>query len=172
MSDVSRRSFLGSAGAISACAPAPAGRSGPAPAAVKTISLGRSTLPVLRRADVVVAGGSFAGVAAALQWARAGRKVLLIEPRTYLGREVTATLRPWVARRDPLPAAVQACTGAKNPPQYPNPAKIANEFTEATGDLYLQSLIEVGLELFALTMLINALARLLIAATARKGSAH
>ena len=128
MNEFSRRSFLGSAAAIGA-APQPRG-GGPVAAAAKTIHLTRPTLPVLRRPDVVVAGGSFAGAAAALQLARAGRKVLLIEPRTYLGREVTATLRPWVARRDPLPAVVEACTGAKNPPQYPNPSKITNEFTE------------------------------------------
>jgi phosphate transport system permease protein len=55
-------------------------------------------------------------------------------------------------------------------PGYSMAAVIANEFTEATGDLYLQSLIEVGLVLFVLTMVINAVARLLIAATTRKGS--
>ena len=55
-------------------------------------------------------------------------------------------------------------------PGYSMAAVIANEFTEATGDLYLQSLIEVGLVLFVLTMIINAVARLLIAATSRKGS--
>ncbi len=55
-------------------------------------------------------------------------------------------------------------------PGYSMAAVIANEFTEATGDLYLQSLIEIGLVLFALTMVVNALARLLVAATTRKGS--
>jgi len=55
-------------------------------------------------------------------------------------------------------------------PGYSMAAVIANEFTEATGDLYLQSLVEVGLVLFVLTMVINAVARLLIAATTRKGS--
>jgi phosphate transport system permease protein len=47
-------------------------------------------------------------------------------------------------------------------PGYTMAAVIANEFTEATGDLYLQALIEVGLVLFAVTILVNALARLLI----------
>lgn len=47
---------------------------------------------------------------------------------------------------------------------------IANQFTEATGDLYLQSLIELGLVLFLLTFLLNGLARLLIIATAQRGS--
>ena len=39
---------------------------------------------------------------------------------------------------------------------------IANEFTEATGDLYLSALIEIALVLFVLTLLVNAVARLLV----------
>ena len=39
---------------------------------------------------------------------------------------------------------------------------IANEFTEATGTLYLSSLIEIALVLFVLTLLVNAVARLLV----------
>lgn len=39
---------------------------------------------------------------------------------------------------------------------------LANEFTEATGDLYLSSLGALGLVLFALTLLLNLLARLLV----------
>ncbi len=50
-------------------------------------------------------------------------------------------------------------------PGYSIAAVIANEFTEATGDLYLSALIELGLVLFAVTFLVNGLARLLIAAT-------
>jgi phosphate transport system permease protein len=57
-------------------------------------------------------------------------------------------------------------------PAYSMAAVIANEFTEATDDLYLQSLIMVGLVLFALTIVINAVARGLIAATADRGSAR
>jgi len=48
---------------------------------------------------------------------------------------------------------------------------IANQFTEATGDLYLQSLIELGLVLFLITFILNGLARLLIVVTSQKGSA-
>lgn len=47
-------------------------------------------------------------------------------------------------------------------PGYTMAAVIANEFTEAASDLYLQALIEIGLVLFAVTILVNALARLLI----------
>jgi phosphate transport system permease protein len=57
-------------------------------------------------------------------------------------------------------------------PGYAIAPIIANEFTEATGDLYLQSLVGLGLVLFLLTIVINALARLLIIATTRRGSAH
>jgi phosphate transport system permease protein len=55
-------------------------------------------------------------------------------------------------------------------PGYSIAAVIANEFTEATGDLYLQSLIELGLVLFLLTFILNGLARILIIVTSQKGS--
>jgi phosphate transport system permease protein len=55
-------------------------------------------------------------------------------------------------------------------PGYSIAAVIANEFTEATGDLYLQSLIELGLVLFLLTFLLNGMARLLIVFTSQRGS--
>jgi phosphate transport system permease protein len=47
-------------------------------------------------------------------------------------------------------------------PGYTIAAVIANEFTEATGDLYVSALIELGLVLFLVTMIINALARVMI----------
>jgi phosphate transport system permease protein len=55
-------------------------------------------------------------------------------------------------------------------PGYTIAAVIANEFTEATGKVYLGALVELGLVLFCLTIVINGLARVLIAATTRKGS--
>ena len=55
-------------------------------------------------------------------------------------------------------------------PGYTIAAVIANEFTEATGDLHLSSLVELGLVLFLITILINGSARLLILATTKKGS--
>jgi phosphate transport system permease protein len=54
-------------------------------------------------------------------------------------------------------------------PGYSIAAVIANEFTEATGDLYLQSLIELGLVLFLLTFILNGLARILIVVTSQRG---
>jgi len=49
-------------------------------------------------------------------------------------------------------------------------AVIANEFAEATGDVYKGVLIELGLVLFCLTIVLNGLARLMILATTGKGS--
>ncbi len=56
-------------------------------------------------------------------------------------------------------------------PGYSMAAVVANEFTEATGDLYLSALVEIGLVLFLLTMIVNALARILIVVTTRRGAA-
>ena len=47
-------------------------------------------------------------------------------------------------------------------PGYTMAAVLANEFTEATGDLYLHSLIGIGLVLFGITVLVNGLARLML----------
>jgi len=47
-------------------------------------------------------------------------------------------------------------------PQYTMSAVIANEFTEATDDLHLHALIEIGLVLFVITLFVNALSRMLI----------
>lgn len=55
-------------------------------------------------------------------------------------------------------------------PGYSIAAVIANEFTEATGPLFTQSLIALGLVLFILTFIINGLARILILVTTQKGS--
>jgi phosphate transport system permease protein len=49
------------------------------------------------------------------------------------------------------------------------PSVIANEFTEATYDLYLSALIELGLVLLAVSMIVNALARVLIRRVNRPG---
>ncbi len=48
-------------------------------------------------------------------------------------------------------------------------AKIANEFTEAVGDLYTSSLIELGLILFVITFFVLAIARYMLMRIERKG---
>ena len=52
-------------------------------------------------------------------------------------------------------------------PGYTLASVIANEFTEATGDLYLSALIEIGLALFLVTIVVNAIARALVWAVTR-----
>ena len=50
-------------------------------------------IPVIASVDVVVVGGTSAGVAAAESAARSGAKVFLAAPRPYLGEDMCATLR-------------------------------------------------------------------------------
>jgi phosphate transport system permease protein len=52
--------------------------------------------------------------------------------------------------------------------QHTMAAVIANEFTEADTDLYLSALIEIGLVLFILTVIINAVSRFLIWSVSRE----
>jgi phosphate transport system permease protein len=56
-------------------------------------------------------------------------------------------------------------------PGYTLASVIANEFTEATGDLYLSALIEIGLALFLVTIVVNTIARLLVWAVTRGNTA-
>jgi phosphate transport system permease protein len=56
--------------------------------------------------------------------------------------------------------------------QHTMSAVIANEFTEADTDLYLSALIEIGLVLFILTVIINAISRFLIWSVSREVQAR
>jgi phosphate transport system permease protein len=47
-------------------------------------------------------------------------------------------------------------------PGYTMASVLANEFSEATGNVYLSALVEIGLALFLVTIVVNALARLLV----------
>ncbi len=47
-------------------------------------------------------------------------------------------------------------------PGYTMASVIANEFSEATGNVYLSALVEVGLALFIVTIIVNILAQLLV----------
>ena len=53
-------------------------------------------------------------------------------------------------------------------PQYTMSAVLANEFAEATDDLYLHALVEIGLVLFIITLIINVISRLFIWSMARQ----
>jgi len=47
-------------------------------------------------------------------------------------------------------------------PGYTMASVLANEFSEATGDVYLSALVEIGLALFVVTIIVNAMAQLLV----------
>lgn len=53
-------------------------------------------------------------------------------------------------------------------PSYTIASVIANEFTEATEDIYLSALVELGLILFFVTFVVNAIARILVWNVTRK----
>lgn len=57
-------------------------------------------------------------------------------------------------------------------PGYTMASVLANEFSEASDDMYLSALIEIGLALFLVTIVVNALARLLVWAVTRGAPAR
>ncbi|MCM3115047.1 FAD-dependent oxidoreductase [Neobacillus sp. MER 74] len=72
-------------------------------------------IPILAEVDVVIIGGSFAGLSSALQLAKQGKRVMVVESRTYLGSELTAALRPWITMPHttmPIPRILEACVKA------------------------------------------------------------
>ncbi len=56
-------------------------------------------------------------------------------------------------------------------PHYTMAAVIANEFAEASDELYLSALVEIGLVLFLVTLVVNTLSRVLIWTTSRSATA-
>ncbi len=57
-------------------------------------------------------------------------------------------------------------------PGYSMASVLANEFSEASDDMYLSALIEIGLALFLVTIAVNALARVLVWAVTRGAPAR
>ncbi|MBM7564033.1 FAD-dependent oxidoreductase [Paenibacillus sacheonensis] len=133
------------------------------------LKLERAAVPVLGEADAVVIGGSLAGIACALELAAAGKRVWLIEPRTYMGSELTATLRPWLelppageslpaligrildAQRqdDEAPDSIRAADsgGAGYAALHPDRLKLSLEDAlEAAGVRFLYASLPVGIE--------------------------
>ncbi len=53
-------------------------------------------------------------------------------------------------------------------PAYSMASVIANEFSEATSELYVSSLIEIALILFVVTIILNACARLIVWSVTKK----
>ena len=59
------------------------------------IRLSPRELPLVRRVDVAVAGGSIGAVAAAVAASENGARVLLAAPRLFLGEDICGTMRLW-----------------------------------------------------------------------------
>ncbi len=57
-------------------------------------------------------------------------------------------------------------------PAHTMASVLANEFTEATTEMYLSALIEIALVLFVITLLVNAFARLLIWSVTKGSEVH
>jgi phosphate transport system permease protein len=123
-----------------------------------TSSVAREVLksvPVAQREAALALGATrFEAIVAALHYARTGviGAVMLGFGRA-LGETMAVTMV--IGNNPQVSASLFA-------PQYTMAAVIANEFTEATGDLYLHALIEIGLVLFVITLVVNSLSRLLI----------
>ncbi len=91
---------------------------------------------------------------AVLRYARSGLiGAILLGLGRALGETMAVTMV--IGNRAEISASLFA-------PSYTMASLIANEFTEATSNLYVSALVEVGLLLFFVTVIVNALARLLV----------
>jgi phosphate transport system permease protein len=113
------------------------------------------TVPVSQREAAYALGATrFEAIRAAMFFARTGivGGIMLGFGRA-LGETMAVTMV--VGNNPQVSASLFA-------PQYTMAAVIANEFTEATDELYLHALIEIGLVLFVITLVVNLGSRLLI----------
>ena len=62
-------------------------------------------------------------------------------------------------------------SGASDKGSHSIAASIANEFSEATSNMHISALIELGFVLFCITILVNAVAYLMLLAMARRNPA-
>ncbi len=128
-----------------------------------TSSVAREVLksvPVTQREGAYALGATrFEAIRAAMYFARTGivGAVMLGFGRA-LGETMAVTMV--IGNNPQVSASLFA-------PQYTMAAVIANEFTEAADALYLNALVEIGLVLFAITLVVNGLSRLLIWSMAR-----
>ena len=155
--EVTRREFIKISGMSSIavlCMPSPEGAEDRDEQAI----FESETIPVLKRCDVLIVGGGFAGVTAARKFAKAGKKVVLVERRIYLGREVTAVYQPWfdINHNDrDLPTVLQSCV-EENIDQ-PDSTKVLLRFDQVKRTLE-DSLFEAGVEIVYASNAIQLLA--------------
>lgn len=81
-----------------------------------------------------------------------------------LGRALgeTMAITMVIGNRPDIPTSLFA-------PGYTMASVLANEFSEASGDLHLAALMEIALLLFGITILVNSFARFLVWRVARRG---
>jgi phosphate transport system permease protein len=116
-----------------------------------------TTVPVAQREAAYALGATrFEAIRAAMFFARTGivGGIMLGFGRA-LGETMAVTMV--IGNNPQVSASLFA-------PQYTMSAVIANEFTEATDELYLHALIEIGLVLFIITLIVNLGSRVLIRA--------
>jgi phosphate transport system permease protein len=118
------------------------------------------TVPVTQREAAYALGATrFEAIRAAMFFARTGIiGAIMLGFGRALGETMAVTM---VIGNNPQ------VTASLFAPQYTMAAVIANEFTEATDELYLHALIEIGLVLFIITLIVNAGSRALIWAMSR-----
>ena len=107
-----------------------------------------------REAALALGATKWEAVQIVLQNARSGITGAVI---LGLGRAIgeTMAVTMLIGNRPEISASLFA-------PSFTIASAIANEFTEATTEMYRQSLIELGIVLFVITFIINTLARVLV----------
>jgi len=123
-------------------------------------------VPVIRKVDVVVAGGGVAGISAAVSSARNGAKTLLVEQGGFLGGTVTACPMKWIGGYNPKVHAgiladmldrMKAAHGIGREFHSPN---IGGKMIEVSLDIFkevgLAMLEEAGAEIFLHSLICDA----------------
>ncbi len=88
--------------------------------AVTAVRESARQIPVIDTVDVIVVGGSSAGVAAAVSAADAGAKVFLASERTYVGEDLCGTYRLWLKTNEvPATTLETAVFGGSAAPAIP-----------------------------------------------------
>jgi phosphate transport system permease protein len=121
------------------------------------------TVPIVQREAAYALGATrFEAIRSAIFFARTGIVgAIMLGFGRALGETMAVTMV--IGNNPQISASLFA-------PQYTMAAVIANEFTEATDELYLNALVEIGLVLFVITLIVNAGSRVLIWAMSRSAA--
>jgi phosphate transport system permease protein len=132
-----------------------------------TASVAREVLksvPIAQREAAYALGATrFEAIAAAIFYARTG---IVGAVMLGFGRALGETMAVTMVIGNAPKVSVSLFA-----PQHTMAAVLANEFTEASDELYLHALIEIGLVLFIITLIVNSLSRILIWSMGRSARA-